>query len=141
LLGQYRVKGQSPSLTLEGYIRPDGTGSFAAKGISGDADHNVGFAQAQTPISSQSPLNLKAPQVQEKGKALAVASSPLRSTNAARYTEGAVRPAMRSSTTMLRLHLRATQLSIQVTLSRAMWRQSVGSLRRKWQPSRAWIEN
>ena len=51
LLGQYRVKGQSPSLTLEGYIRPDGTGSFAAKGISGDEDHNVGFAQAQTPIS------------------------------------------------------------------------------------------
>jgi hypothetical protein len=51
LLGQYRVKGQSPSLTLEGYIRSDGMGSFAAKGISGDADHNIGFAQAQTPIS------------------------------------------------------------------------------------------
>ena len=51
LVGQYRNKGQSPSLTLEGDIRPDGTATLQATGISGDAEHNIGFAQSQTPIS------------------------------------------------------------------------------------------
>ena len=52
-VGQYRTKGQSPSMTLEGLIQPDGTATLQAQGISGDAEHNVKFAQAQTPISFQ----------------------------------------------------------------------------------------
>jgi hypothetical protein len=51
LVGQYRTKGQSPSMTLQGNIRPDGTATLSATGISGDADHNVKFAPAQSPIS------------------------------------------------------------------------------------------
>ena len=51
LVGQYRNKGQVPSMTLEGQIQPDGTATLQAQGISGDAEHNVKFAQAQTPIS------------------------------------------------------------------------------------------
>ena len=51
LVGQYRTKGQSPSMTLEGQIQPDGAASLLAQGISGDAEHNMKFAQAQTPIS------------------------------------------------------------------------------------------
>lgn len=51
LVGQYRTKGQSPSMTLEGQIQPDGTATLQAHGISGDADHNLKFAPAQTPIS------------------------------------------------------------------------------------------
>jgi len=50
-VGQYRTKGQSPSMTLEGRIQADGTATLQAQGISGDAEHNVKFAQAQTPIS------------------------------------------------------------------------------------------
>lgn len=53
LVGQYRNKGQSPSMTLDGQIRPDGTATLHAQGISADAEHNVKFAQAQTPISFQ----------------------------------------------------------------------------------------
>ena len=34
LVGQYRSKGQNPSLTLEGQIKPDGTASLSAEGIS-----------------------------------------------------------------------------------------------------------
>jgi hypothetical protein len=51
LIGQYRTKGQSPSMTLEGQIQPDGMATLQAQGISADAEHNVKFAQAQTPIS------------------------------------------------------------------------------------------
>jgi hypothetical protein len=51
LVGQYRTKGQSPSLTLEGQIKPDGTASLVAEGISADSDHNIGFAPPQTRIS------------------------------------------------------------------------------------------
>ena len=50
-LGQYRNKGQVPSMTLEGQIQPDGTANLRASGISGDAEHNVKFAPPQTPIS------------------------------------------------------------------------------------------
>ena len=53
LVGQYRTKGQSPSMTLEGQVQPDGTATLQAHGISGDAEHNVRFAPAQTPISFQ----------------------------------------------------------------------------------------
>ena len=51
LVGQYRTKGQSPSLTLEGQIKPDGTASLVAEGISADSDHNIGFAPPQSRIS------------------------------------------------------------------------------------------
>ena len=50
LVGQYRSKGQSPSLTLQGQIKPDGSASFIAEGISGDSDHNIGFAPPQSGI-------------------------------------------------------------------------------------------
>ena len=51
VVGQFRTPGQSPSMTLEGQIQPDGAATLQAHGISGDAEHNVKFAQAQTPIS------------------------------------------------------------------------------------------
>jgi hypothetical protein len=53
LVGQYRTKGQSPSMTLEGQIQPDGSATLQAQGISADAEHNIKFAPAQTPISFQ----------------------------------------------------------------------------------------
>jgi hypothetical protein len=52
-VGQYRTKRQVPSMTLEGQIQADGTTTLKASGISGDAEHNVKFAQAQTPILFQ----------------------------------------------------------------------------------------
>src|SRR5262249_42840859 len=52
-VGQYRNKGQVPSLTLEGQIQADGLANLKASGISADAEHNVKFAPAQTPISFQ----------------------------------------------------------------------------------------
>ena len=52
-VGQFRNKGQVPSMTLEGQIQADGSAALRASGISGDAEHNVRFAQAQTPISYQ----------------------------------------------------------------------------------------
>ena len=52
-VGQYRNKGQVPSMTLEGQIQADGSATLKASGISADAEHNVKFAQAQTPISYQ----------------------------------------------------------------------------------------
>src|SRR3981081_347931 len=51
LLGHYRNKGQSPSLTLEGQINPDGTATLVAEGISADSDHNIQFPPPPTPIS------------------------------------------------------------------------------------------
>ena len=51
LVGQYRNKGQSPSMTLEGQLQPDGSATLQAQGISADAEHNVKFAPPQTPIS------------------------------------------------------------------------------------------
>lgn len=50
-VGQYRQEGQSPSMSLKGMIKPDGSASLIAHGISGDSDHNVKFAPAQTPIN------------------------------------------------------------------------------------------
>jgi hypothetical protein len=38
------VPGQSPSLTLEGQINPDGTATLVAQGISAGSDHNIKFA-------------------------------------------------------------------------------------------------
>jgi hypothetical protein len=51
LVGHYRNKGQSPSLTLEGQINPDGTATLVADGISADSDHNIKFAPPMSPIS------------------------------------------------------------------------------------------
>jgi hypothetical protein len=51
LVGHYRNKGQSPSLTLEGQINPDGTATLGAEGISADSDHNIKFAPPMSPIS------------------------------------------------------------------------------------------
>jgi hypothetical protein len=51
LVGQYRIKGQSPSMTLEGQIKSDGSAAFIAEGISASADYNIGFAQSQSRIS------------------------------------------------------------------------------------------
>jgi hypothetical protein len=50
LVGQYRNKGLSPSMTLEGQLEPDGSAVLQAQGISADAEHNIKFAQSQTPI-------------------------------------------------------------------------------------------
>jgi hypothetical protein len=50
-VGQYRTKGQSPSMTLEGQIQADGSATLQAQGISADSDHNIKFAPPQTPIS------------------------------------------------------------------------------------------
>jgi hypothetical protein len=52
-LGQYRKVGESPSMTLEGQIKPDGTASLAARGISGSADFNQKFATTASPIAFQ----------------------------------------------------------------------------------------
>ena len=52
-VGQYRNTGQSPSMTLEGQIKPDGTASLSARGISGSADYNQKFATTASPISFQ----------------------------------------------------------------------------------------
>jgi hypothetical protein len=51
LAGQYRSKGQSPSLTLEGQVKPDGSASLIAEGISASSDYNVGSAPPQRRIS------------------------------------------------------------------------------------------
>ena len=51
LVGQYRSKGQRPSLTLEGQVKPDGSASLIAKGISASSDYNTGFAPPQSRIS------------------------------------------------------------------------------------------
>ena len=53
LVGHYRNQGQSPSLTLEGRINPDGTATFKADGISASADYNIKFAPPMTSISFQ----------------------------------------------------------------------------------------
>ncbi len=50
LVGHYRNNGQSPSLTLEGQIQPDGAATLRAEGISAGSDYNVKFAPPQTPI-------------------------------------------------------------------------------------------
>ena len=51
LVGQYRLKGQRPSLTLEGKVEPDGSATLIAEGLSADSDHNIGLAASQGRIS------------------------------------------------------------------------------------------
>lgn len=52
-VGQYRNTGQSPSMTLEGQIKSDGSASLSARGISGSADYNQKFAISASPIAFQ----------------------------------------------------------------------------------------
>src|SRR6185295_1908652 len=52
-VGQYRNTGQSPSMTLDGQIKPDGSASLSARGISGSADYNQKFATTASPIAFQ----------------------------------------------------------------------------------------
>lgn len=40
-------------MSLKGAIKPDGSALLIARGISGDADHNMKFAPAQSPINFQ----------------------------------------------------------------------------------------
>jgi hypothetical protein len=51
LVGQYRSKGQRPSLTLEGQVKPDGSASLIAEGFSASSDYDIGFAPPQSRIS------------------------------------------------------------------------------------------
>jgi hypothetical protein len=51
LVGQYRSKAQSPSLTLEGQVKPDGSASLIAKGISTRSNYNIGVEPPQSRIS------------------------------------------------------------------------------------------
>jgi len=51
LVGQYRLKGQRPSLTLEGKVEPDGSATLIAEGLSASSDYSVGFAPPQGRIS------------------------------------------------------------------------------------------
>jgi hypothetical protein len=49
--GQYRNEGESPSMSLRGSIRPDGSARLTARGVSGSADFNQQFAPRAAPIA------------------------------------------------------------------------------------------
>jgi hypothetical protein len=51
LVGQYRSKGQRPSLTLEGQVKLDGSASLIAEGISASSDYNIGSPPSHSRIS------------------------------------------------------------------------------------------
>jgi|EndMetStandDraft_4_1072995.scaffolds.fasta_scaffold154432_2 hypothetical protein len=51
LIGQYRSKGQRPSLTLQGTIEPDGSATLTAEGLSANPDYNVWSSASQGRIS------------------------------------------------------------------------------------------
>lgn len=51
LVGQYRLKGQRPSLTLEGKVEPDGSATLLAEGLSANPDYNIAFPLPQGRIS------------------------------------------------------------------------------------------
>jgi hypothetical protein len=50
-VGQYRLKGQRPSLTLQGEIQPDGSASLIAEGLPASSDFNIEFAPPQSRLS------------------------------------------------------------------------------------------
>jgi hypothetical protein len=50
-LGQYRNAGDSPSMSLKGQVKLDGTASLIARGISGSPDFNQKFATTASPIA------------------------------------------------------------------------------------------
>jgi hypothetical protein len=47
LVGQYRSKGQRPSLTLGGQVNPDGSASLIAEGVSAASESDIGFESPQ----------------------------------------------------------------------------------------------
>ena len=47
LVGQYRSKGQRPSLTLEGQVNSDGSASLVAEGLSAASESDLGFESPQ----------------------------------------------------------------------------------------------
>jgi hypothetical protein len=51
LVGQYRLKGQRPSLTLQGEVKPDGSASLIAEGLPASSDFNTGSAPTPSRIS------------------------------------------------------------------------------------------
>jgi hypothetical protein len=51
LVGQYRLKGQRPSLTLEGKVEADGSATLIAKGLSPSSENDVAFPSPQGRIS------------------------------------------------------------------------------------------
>ena len=51
LVGQYRLKGQRPSLTLEGKVEADGSAILIAKGLAASSDNDVAFPSPQGRIS------------------------------------------------------------------------------------------
>jgi hypothetical protein len=59
LIGQYRLKGQRPSLTLTGKIEPDGSATLTAEGLSANPDYNV-WSAAQGRISLRVTANFDA---------------------------------------------------------------------------------
>ena len=59
MIGQYRLKGQRPSLTLTGKIEPDGSATLTAEGLSANPDYNV-WSAAQGRISLRVTANFDA---------------------------------------------------------------------------------
>lgn len=59
LVGQYRLRGQRPSLTLEGKIEPDGSATLTAEGLSASPDYNVWSAARQGRISFRITANFE----------------------------------------------------------------------------------
>jgi hypothetical protein len=62
LAGQYRSKGQSPSLTLEGQVKPDGSASLIAKEISAPPQCRISFrviARFEATIGTGSPVGVR----------------------------------------------------------------------------------
>jgi hypothetical protein len=51
LVGQYRLEGQRPSLTLEGKVEADGSATLIAKGLSASSDNDVASSSPQGRIS------------------------------------------------------------------------------------------
>lgn len=60
LVGQYRLKGQRPSLTLEGKIEYDGSATLTAEGLSANPDYSIWSAASQGRISLRVTANFEA---------------------------------------------------------------------------------
>ena len=51
LVGQFRLKGQRPSLTLEGKIEANGSATLIAEGLSASSDNDAAFPSPQGRLS------------------------------------------------------------------------------------------
>jgi len=51
LVGQFRLKGQRPSLTLEGKIEADGSATLIAEGLYASSDNDIAFPSPKGRIS------------------------------------------------------------------------------------------